>query len=373
MRIGITSYPTAGGSSSVAEELGKQLAQRGHRIHFIAHRLPFRLREYHENIHMHEVDHSASGSFEYPPYELALAAKMAEVARENDLDLFHVHYAIPHAITGFLAQKLLGDGAPKLVTTLHGTDVTLVGQDRSYFEITRFGIESSDGVTAVSEFLKRTTIEEFEVKTPIEVVTDFVDLRECCPSRAYKDPRTFAPNGEAILLHVSNLRPVKRVLDVVRILARVTREVPAVLIVVGEGPERSAAQALARRLGIQDRVRFLGRLENAVEVVGVAQVFLLPSEIESFGIEALQAMACGVPVVGSDSGGLPEVVRHAETGFLLPVGDVEGMATRVIELLKDEAHRRQLAGAARRRAEALFGAERVVSEYEQFYEKVLGS
>jgi N-acetyl-alpha-D-glucosaminyl L-malate synthase BshA len=373
MKIGITSYPTVGGSGMVATELGKQLAQRGHGVHFISHRLPFRLREYHDNIHMHEVDHSASALFEYPPYELALAAKMAEVARENDLDLFHVHYAIPHAITAQLAQQMLGKRAPRLVTTLHGTDVTLIGLDRSYFEVTRMGIERSDAVTAVSEFLKKVTLEEFQIERPIEVISDFVDLRESCPSRAYRDPSAFAPNGERILLHVSNLRPVKRVLDVIRILERVVREIPAVLLIVGEGPERAAAQALARRLGVFDRVRFLGRLESAMEVFGVAHVFLLPSELESFGVEALEAMACGVPVVGSDAGGLPEIVRHGETGFLLPVGDVEGMATRTIELLQDDAHRAQLASAGRRRAEALFGAERVVSEYERVYERLLGT
>lgn len=373
MRIGITSYPTVGGSGSVAAELGVKLAQRGHSVHFISHRAPLRLDEYHANLCVHDVDHSSTGLFEYPPFELALAAKMADVVREERLELLHVHYAIPNAVTAHLARELLGDRAPRLVTTLHGTDVTLVGQDRSFQEITRFGIEHSDGVTAVSEFLRRMTLDEFDVTGPIDVIPDFVDLSETCPTRALKDTSAFAPDGEAILLHASNLRPVKRVLDVVRILERVSREVPAVLLVVGEGPERAAAQALARRLGVSERVRFLGRLESVAEVTGAAHVFLFPSELESFGLEALEAMACGVPVVGTDAGGLPEVVRHAETGYLLPVGDVEGMAARTIELLTDADHRAALGRAGRRRAESLFGSERVVSAYERHYERILGA
>jgi N-acetyl-alpha-D-glucosaminyl L-malate synthase BshA len=371
MKIGITCYPTVGGSGAVAAELGKQLARRGHRIHFVSYRIPFRLGDFHENISFHEVDVSSYVLFEYPPHDLALAAKMAEVSREHRLDLLHVHYAIPHAIAGFLAQEMLGESAPRLATTLHGTDITLVGQDRSFFEITRFGIERSDGVTAVSEFLKRMTIQEFQVKKRIDAIPNFVDLSVYCPGRAYKDRSAFAKDGEKILLHISNFRPVKRVLDVVRILEKVHREVPAVLLMVGEGPERASAQALARRLNIQDRVRFLGTQESVEEIAGMADVFLLPSELESFGLSALEAMACGVPVVGSDAGGLPEVVKHAETGFLLPVGDVDGMAARTLEILKDEERRRDMGMAGRRRAEALFGADRIVSQYERFYEAVL--
>jgi L-malate glycosyltransferase len=373
MNIGITCYPTVGGSGAVATELGKQLARRGHRVHFVSSRLPFRLDEVSANIWFHEVDVASYSLFEHPPQDLALAAKMAEVAREHRLDLLHVHYAIPFAIAGLLARQMLGASAPRLITTLHGTDITLVGQDRSFFEITRFGIERSDGVTAVSEFLRRMTVEEFDVQNHIEVIPNFVDLSTCAPARAYRDRSAFATPQESILLHVSNFRPVKRVLDVVRIFERVAREVPAVLLMVGEGPERSSAQALARRLGIAERVRFLGRQDHAEELAGLADVFLLPSELESFGLSALEAMACAVPVVGSDQGGLPEVVRHAETGYLLPVGDIEGMAARTIELLKDEGHRRALGQAGRRRAVALFGADRIVSQYEQYYEAVLGA
>ncbi len=371
MKIGIACYPTIGGSGAVAAELGKQLARRGHEIHFISYRLPFRLADFQENICFHEVDVSTYVLFEYPPYDLALAAKMAEVAREHHLDLFHAHYAIPHAIAGLLAQEMLGNHPPKLVTTLHGTDVTLVGQDRSFFEITKFGIERSQGVTAVSEFLRRMTMDEFQIKRPIEAIPNFVDLSACAPDRPHRDQAPLARPGQKILMHASNFRPVKRVSDMVRILERVVREVDAVLLMVGEGPERSAAQALARRLGLHDRVRFLGVYENITELVARADVFLLPSELESFGLSALEAQACGVPVVGSDAGGLPEVVKHAETGFLLPVGDVDGMAARTIELLKDDEHRHEMGQAGRRRAESLFGADRIVTQYERFYESVL--
>jgi L-malate glycosyltransferase len=369
MRLGITCYPTVGGSGAVAAELGKQLARRGHDVHFVSYRLPFRLEDVQQNICFHEVDVSSYPLFEYPPHDLALAVKMAEVAREHRLELFHVHYAIPHAIAGFLAQQMLGDKAPRMVTTLHGTDITIVGQDRSFFEITRFGIERSQGVTAVSEFLRRMTIQEFQVRNPIEVVPNFVDLDQYPVERP--DRSAFAGPGQKVLLHVSNFRPVKRVLDVIRIFDRVHKEVDAVLLLVGEGPERSSAQALGRRLGIQDRLRFLGTRQSIEEIASMADVLLLPSELESFGLSALEAMAAGVPVVGSDAGGLPEVVRHTETGFLLPVGDVEGMAARTLEILKDEERRREMGQAGRRRAESLFGADRVVSQYEQVYEKVL--
>lgn len=373
MRIGIACYPTVGGSGAIAAELGKQLARRGHKIHFISHRLPFRLAggNFHENIVFHEVDLSSYVLFEYPPHDLALAAKMAEVSRDNQLELLHVHYAIPYAVAGYLARTMLGGISPKLVTTLHGTDITLVGQDRTFFEITRFGIEQSNGVTAVSEFLKKMTIEEFQIRGEIHAIPNFVDLSVYSPRRAYRDRSAFAKPGERILLHISNFRPVKRVLDVVRILERVNREVPSVLLMLGEGPERASAQALARRLNLQDRVRFLGTQEGVEEIAAIADILLLPSELESFGLSALEAMACGVPVIGSDAGGLPEVVKHAETGFLLPVGDVEGMASRALEILKDEEHRREMGEAGRLRAESLFDADRVVAQYEKLYEDVL--
>ena len=370
MKLGIVCYPTVGGSGAVAAELGKQMAGRGHEVHVISYRLPFRFGDFQQNICFHEVDVSSYPLFEYPPYDLALAAKMAEAVSEHGIELFHVHYAIPHAIAGIIAQQMLGDGAPRMVTTLHGTDITIVGQDHSFFEITRFGIERSDGVTAVSEFLRRMTAEEFQVTRPIDVIPNFVDLEQYPVERP--DRSAFAEPGQKVLLHVSNFRPVKRVLDTVRIFEKVTRETDAVMLMVGEGPERSSAQALARRLGVLDRIRFLGTRREIAQIAGMADVFLLPSELESFGLSALEAMACGIPVVGSDAGGLPEVVRHAESGYLLPVGDVEGMSARTIEILKDDERRREMGEAARHRVESLFDAERVVSQYEAVYDRVLG-
>jgi len=371
VRIGIVCYPTVGGSGAVAAELGKQLARRGHDIHVISYRLPFRLGDLQQNICFHEVDISSYPLFEYPPHDLALAVKMAEATREHGLELFHVHYAIPHAIAGFLAQQMLGRGAPRMVTTLHGTDITIVGQDRSFFEITKFGIERSDAVTAVSDFLRRMTVAEFQVASRIDVIPNFVDLHHYVPTRP--DRSAYAGPGQKVLLHVSNFRPVKRVLDVVRIFERVSREVDAVLLMVGDGPERSSAQALARRLGLSDRLRFLGTRQDIEDVAALADVFLLPSELESFGLSALEAMAAGVPVVGSDAGGLPEVVRHAESGYLLPVGDVDGMAARTIEVLRDDERRREMGEAARHRVASLFDAERVVAQYEAVYERVMAS
>jgi len=370
MKLGIVCYPTVGGSGAVAAELGKQLASRGHEVHVISYRLPFRLGDFQQNICFHEVDVSSYPLFEFPPHDLALAVKMAEAVREHGIELFHVHYAIPHAIAGILAQQMLGDGAPRMLTTLHGTDITIVGQDHSFFEITKFGIERSDGVTAVSEFLRRMTLEEFQVSRPIDVVPNFVDLEQYPIEKG--DRSGIAEPGQRVLLHVSNFRPVKRPLDTVRIFERVSREVDGVLLMVGEGPERSSAQALARRLGVLDRMRFLGTQQDIAEIAAMADVFLLPSELESFGLSALEAMACGVPVIGSDAGGLPEVVRHAESGYLLPVGDVEGMAARTIEILKDDERRRAMGEAARHRVESLFDADRVVSQYEAAYARVLG-
>jgi N-acetyl-alpha-D-glucosaminyl L-malate synthase BshA len=354
----------------MAAELGKQMASRGHEVHVISYRLPFRFGDFQQNICFHQVDVSSYPLFEFPPHDLALAAKMAEAVREHGIELFHVHYAIPHAIAGILAQQMLGDGAPRMLTTLHGTDITIVGQDHSFFEITKFGIERSDGVTAVSEFLRRMTLEEFQVSRPIDVISNFVDLEQYPTEKG--DRAGIAKPGQRVLLHVSNFRPVKRPLDTVRIFERVSREVDAVLLMVGEGPERSSAQALARRLGVLDRLRFLGTQQDIAEIAAMADVFLLPSELESFGLSALEAMACGVPVVGSDAGGLPEVVRHAESGYLLPVGDVEGMAARTIEILKDDERRRAMGEAARHRVESLFDADRVVSQYEAAYARVLG-
>ena len=282
MNIGITCAPTVGGSGAVAAALGVQLAQRGHDVHFIAERLPFHLGEFRDNINVHEAEVGHPGAFDQAPTGLALAAKMAEVAREHRLDILHVHYAIPYSITGFLARQIVGESAPKLITTLHGTDITLVGQDRSFYEITRFGIQHSDGVTAVSHFLRAMTQDELKVSREIEVVPNFVDLTECCPDRAYSGTERLAEAGHALLLHTSTLRPGNRVLDLIRILERVNAEVAATLMVVGDGPERAAAQALARRCGVADRVRFVGRVESLPEIMAAAQLFPPPIRARVF-------------------------------------------------------------------------------------------
>ena len=369
MRIGIACYPTFGGSGVVATELGHELARRGHFVHFITYAPPSRLNAFADRVAYHEVSVPSYPLFQYAPYDLALATRIVDVAEHEGLDLLHAHYALPHAISAHLAREMLAPRRLAVVTTLHGTDITIVGQDRSFFEITRFGIERSDAVTAVSGFLQRMTAAEFQVTKPIDVIPNFVDLEQYPLERP--DRSGFAAPGQKVLLHVSNFRPVKRVLDVVRIFERVAREVDAVLLMVGEGPERSSAQALARRLGLGDRLRFMGTQHAIEEIVGLADVFLLPSELESFGLSALEAMARGVPVVGSDAGGLPEVVRHAESGFLLPVGDVDGMAARTIEILKDDERRREMGEAARHRVESLFDAERVVAQYEAVYARVM--
>jgi N-acetyl-alpha-D-glucosaminyl L-malate synthase BshA len=371
VNVGIACYPTVGGSGAVATELGKQLARRGHEVHLISYRLPFRLRNFLDRICFHSVEVVSYSLFEYPPHDLALAAKMAEVIRNHHLEILHVHYAIPHAIAGVIARDMVGGNRPKLVTTLHGTDITLVGQDRSFVEITRYGIARSDGVTAVSEFLARMTREELDVSGPIEVIPNFVDLEQYAPEQAHADVSAFAQPGDVILVHMSNFRPIKRVLDAVRVLERVNRQRPAVLLMVGDGPERTAAQALARRLGVEERVRFLGQRDSAESLLALADLFLLPTELESFGLAALEAMACGVPVIGTDAGGLPEVVRSGETGVLVPVGDVEAMARTALEILESPGRRKTMGAAARRRAVEHFGVEQVVGRYESFYERVL--
>jgi N-acetyl-alpha-D-glucosaminyl L-malate synthase BshA len=373
MRIGIACYPTVGGSGAVATALARQLAARHHTVHLFSYRLPLGLGELNGDVTFHTVDPASYGVFEHPPQDLALAAKMAEVATESGIDLFHVHYAIPHAVAGFLAREMLGPSGPRLITTLHGTDVTLVGEDRSFAAITRFGIERSDGVTAVSEFLRRQTEEQLGIRRSIEVIPNFVDVSRCCPSRARADPGAFAEPGEKILLHCSNFRPSRRVLDAVRVLERVNRELPVRLLMIGDGPERAAAHALARRLGVTERVRFLGQHEATAEITAMSHVFLIPSELESFGLPALEAMACAVPVIGTDAGGLPELVLHGETGYLLPVGDTEQMASRALEILQDEERRREMGQAGRRRAAALFGVDRIVSRYEEYYQRVLSA
>ena len=371
MRIGITCYPTFGGSGVVATELGLALAKTGDDVHFISYAMPSRLNILHERIHFHEVNVTAYPLFDpYPPYTLALATKMAEVAAYEKLDILHVHYAIPHAISAYLAKQILQERL-KVVTTLHGTDITLVGRDESYLPITKFGVELSDGVTAVSQWLKEETALHLSTNKEIEVIPNFVD-----PARFKRDSKVcsniFGAPGEKLLCHVSNFRPVKRIMDVVMTFARVAKEVPSRLIMIGDGPDRSRAEAFIREHDLRDRVFFLGNVPNLEEVVGGCDLFLLPSETESFGMAALEAMASEVPVIATNTGGLPEVVADGETGYLLPVGDVDAMAARAIEILSDDALRRRMGKRAREVAVEQFDESWIVPRYRAMYERVIG-
>src|SRR5947209_17543722 len=361
MKIGITCYPTYGGSGVVATELGMELAQRGHEVHFIAYALPIRLTEPHPNIHYHEVEVSRYPLFEYPPYDLALATRMAEVAQVYGLDLLHVHYAIPHSVSALLARQMMASSSnlsPRrlpFVTTLHGTDITLVGADRSYLPITRFGIEESDGVTSISNYLRDRTVIEFDVRHPIEVIPNFVNCDLYLRDAAAEQRRTqFAGKHERLLVHLSNFRPVKRVQDVIEIFDRVRKRVPSRLLMIGDGPERATAEWLAQRKGIRDRVLFLGKQDRVQEKLAVADLMLMPSELESFGLAALEAMACKVPTIATRVGGVPELIDHGETGLLYEVGDVAGMADGAIALLKDSDRLQQMRDAARRAAQQRF-------------------
>ncbi|HUP47573.1 MAG TPA: N-acetyl-alpha-D-glucosaminyl L-malate synthase BshA [Thermoanaerobaculia bacterium] len=371
LRIGITCYPTFGGSGVVATELGMAMARGGDDVHFISYALPSRLNIMHERVRFHEVTVTPYPLFDpYPPYTLALATKMAEVVAYEKLDILHVHYAIPHAISAYLAKQVLRSEHLKVITTLHGTDITLVGRDESYLPITKFGIEVSDGVTAVSRWLKEETATHFSTDKPIEVIPNFVDPGRFRPQES-EFCHAFAGAGEKLLCHVSNFRPVKRIMDVIEVFEKVTRIVPSRLLMVGDGPDRSRAEAYCRDRRLRDRVLFLGNVPNIEEIVGSSHLFLLPSESESFGMAALEAMASEVPVIATRTGGLPEVVDDGETGFLLPVGDVDRMAARAVELLSDEPRRREMGRRAREAAIERFDVARIVPQYRQLYERVL--
>ncbi len=371
MKIGIACYPTHGGSGVVASELAKGLAERGHEVHIVSYATPFRLGSYHENIYIHEVEVASYPLFKYPPYALSLATKLVDVALEYKLDLIHSHYAVPHAASAYLAQKILGEQQLKTVTTLHGTDITLVGLDSSFHRVIQFAIEQSDGVTAVSEYLKRRTLEAFELKKEIKVIYNFVDTDRYRPDAERCFRGHFAPNGEKILMHASNFRPVKRVGDTVRLLARLRDRIPAKLLLVGEGPERLFVQQLVKELGLTKDVIFLGQQDYLEQLMACADLLLLPSEQESFGLVALEAHACGVPVIGSLTGGLPEVVKDGETGYLVPVGEIGLMCERAVELLSDESKLNAFRIRARALALEHFKRESIIPQYEEFYQQVM--
>jgi N-acetyl-alpha-D-glucosaminyl L-malate synthase BshA len=371
MNIGISCYPTHGGSGVVATELGIELARKGHQVHIISYSVPFRLRQFYPNLFFHEVELYSYPLFRHPLFAVALINKMVEVAKASKLDILHAHYAIPHALSAYVARQMLKNRAPKVVTTLHGTDITLVGLDRSFYDVVRFSIQESDGVTAVSRFLRDQTVEQFRITRPIEVIYNFVDIRRFVPGKG-KNRDLYARPSEKIITHVSNFRPVKRIGDVIHIFARIQEEIPAVLLLVGEGQDRNLAQDLVLELGLQYRVHFLGNQDYVEEILALSDLFLLPSEKESFGLVALEAMSCGCPVIASDAGGIPEVVKHGETGYLHPVGDVDAMAESAIRLLSNPELHRRFSENARRWVVERFAPEVHVPKYLKFYEKVLG-
>ncbi|HEX5387598.1 MAG TPA: N-acetyl-alpha-D-glucosaminyl L-malate synthase BshA [Gemmatimonadales bacterium] len=377
MRIGITCYPTYGGSGAVATELGLDLARRGHEVHFITYDSPFRLRGYVPHVYFHQVETRMGRYplFEHYPYTLALASKQQEVALREELEILHVHYAIPHATTAYLAREMLrGTRDLRVITTLHGTDITLVGQESHFYGITKFSIEQSDAVTAVSDYLRDETYRAFGcMGCDIRTIPNFVNLDEyhpAPPADVEAKCADLAPAGNRVITHMSNFREVKRVKDVVRVFARIARAMPATLLMVGDGPDRPEAEHEAAELGVSESVRFLGRLDSVAPLLQATDLFLLPSQSESFGLAALEAMACGAPVVASRAGGLPEVIDDGVTGILEPVGSVEAMGRRAIELLRDPPRLAEMREAAVAKAHE-FSADRMVPRYEALYAEVL--
>lgn len=372
MKIGIVCYPTFGGSGVVATELGKALADRGHQVHFVTYNQPARLDLFSENLFYHEVSVSNYPLFDFPPYELALASRLVDVVRFEKLDILHVHYAIPHASAAFMAKQILmtyGIYIP-VVTTLHGTDITLVGKDRTFKPVVTFSINKSDGVTAVSEHLRNDTFNFFEIENDIRVIPNFIDLKRFNLKAKDHFKKAIAPSGEKIIVHTSNFRKVKRTPDVIKIFAEIVKKIPAKLLMVGDGGERSYCEQLARDLNVCDEVRFLGKQDAIEEILSVSDLFLMPSESESFGLAALEAMACKVPVISSNAGGLPELNIDGETGFLKDVGDVDGMAEKAIYILEDEERLKTFKENALTRAK-VFDLATILPVYENYYLEVL--
>jgi N-acetyl-alpha-D-glucosaminyl L-malate synthase BshA len=372
LNIGITCYPTYGGSGVVATELGLQLARRGHDIHFISYDKPFRFTGDNDRATFHKVQVVEYPLFQYPPYSLALTTKMVEVAQQNALDILHVHYAIPHAVSAYLAKQMMG-GCLRVVTTLHGTDITLVGGNPTYMPITRFALEQSCCLTAVSEFLKEETIETFGISNPITVIPNFVDTDIFVKSDNHGVRKKYAPNDEKIVMHTSNFRPVKRLGDIVDAFTLVHQEIPSKLLLVGDGPDRYMAEQRAKEYNISADVVFLGKQQSIAELFSIADVYFLPSETESFGLSALEAMSCAVPVVATCAGGLPELVEHAQTGYLCCVGDTTEMAEAIKLLLDDDRRRISMGKKARQYAVERFNVKKITEEYEAFYWDLLDS
>lgn len=384
MKIGILCYPTYGGSGVVATELGKELAGRGHQVHFISYNMPMRLKAFSENVFFHKVEMASYPLFDFPLYSIALASKIVEVAKFNGLDLVHAHYAIPHATSAYLAREIIKEEVLskrrnnrniKIITTLHGTDITLVGLEISFLPTMKFSIEKSDGVTAVSSFLKTKTQSQYNISKDIRVIPNFINLEvykkiENKETTCLKE--RLAKNGEKIIVHTSNFRPLKRVDDCIRIFKKIREKIPAKLLLIGDGPERSNCEYLAKDIGVDKDVTFYGNQESFVEILSIADLFLMPSQSESFGLSALEAMACGVPVVSSNAGGLPELNHHGETGYIAEIGDINKMAEYALSLLGDPNKYKIFSENALDRAVSLFSSEKIIPEYEKYYEEVLG-
>ena len=372
MKIGIVCYPTFGGSGVVATELGKALAKEGHQVHFITYSQPTRLDFFNENLFYHQVDVRTYPLFQYPPYELVLSSKMVDVVKYEKLDLLHVHYAIPHASAAYMAKQILAteDIRIPVVTTLHGTDITLVGKDASFTPVVTFRINASDGITAVSENLRTETYNHFNITKDIRVIPNFVDMERFSRQRKDHFKKAICPNDEYLIVHTSNFRKVKRVEDAVKVFYRLRQQVPSKLLLVGDGPERSNVEKLCREFGICEDIRFLGKLEAIEEVLSVSDLFLMPSEKESFGLAALEAMACEVPVISSDAGGLPELNIDGETGYALPIGDIEGMTEKALHILATPQRLQEFKKRALQRAQEL-EVSKVVPLYEALYKEVL--
>ncbi len=373
MNIGISCYPTYGGSGVLAAELGKALAERGHKIHFISYAMPFRLDGFSDNIIYHEVEISNYPLFDFPLYTPALASKIVEVTKFEHLDILHAHYAIPHATSAYLAKQIVGNSNFKIVTTLHGTDITLVGLEPSYLPVMKFSIEHSDGVTAVSRFLKEKTLTNYNIEKSIEVIPNFVDTRKYRRIDAHQIRESIAPEGEKILIHISNFRSVKRVPDVVKIYDQVRKKIPSKLLLVGDGPDRSNSEQLARELGIFHDIKFLGKQSELIPLLSAADLFLIPSQSESFGLSALESMSCGTPVIASSVGGLPELIQHGVTGYIAEIGDIDRMARYCIDLLTNSAKYALFSESARTRAVEMFDAEKIVDRYERYYHSILSA
>ncbi|WP_078596893.1 N-acetyl-alpha-D-glucosaminyl L-malate synthase BshA [Evansella clarkii] len=370
-KIGITCYPTIGGSGVVATELGKALAEKGHQIHFITSSIPFRLENGSANIYFHEVEVNQYSVFRYPPYDIALASKMAEVAKREQLDILHVHYAIPHAISAFLAKEMVGDHL-KVITTLHGTDITILGHDPSLSDMIRFGIERSDVVTAVSRNLAEDTKQLLKIERDIETVYNCIDHRVYYPRRTtnLREEYGIGPS-QKIIVHISNFRQVKRVSDVVKVFFEVQKKLDAVLLLIGEGPDLPVVNELAKRLGISSRIKFLGNQRRVADLLAMSDLKLLLSEKESFGLVILEAMACGVPVIGTNIGGIPEVIKHGESGYICELGDIEDIAGKSINLLTDDKLHSRMSENALRTAQVDFHQDKIVSHYERIYQEAI--